>query len=210
MEREHAPLAKGLFHSIPPRAHPVVEPHACSNTIVELTNDQFQILWHTKTGEYCPEEGSRSTESYALVRSTMCTHNGICFFRSNSCSRQIANIISVVERFGRKPLCFSGRIPKRSQYSLRRRAVVFSSIFPLHKTLQSVPIRLTSCIRSTNCDTNIFLLTKDLLHHLSTCMCDSCTFSVPTILLASDLIIVKLVLHTVPYNHGKRFSTNCA
>ena len=41
-----------------PRAHPVVEPHACSHAIVELTNVPDHILWHVKTGEYCPEEGS--------------------------------------------------------------------------------------------------------------------------------------------------------
>ena len=55
--REHAPLTKTLFHSKPPRAHPVVEPHACSHAIVELTNDRDHILWHAKTGEYCSEEG---------------------------------------------------------------------------------------------------------------------------------------------------------
>ena len=60
----------------------------------------------------------RSTELYALVRSTKHTHNGICFFRANSCNRQITNVISVVrvERFGRKSLCSSGRIPTRSPY----------------------------------------------------------------------------------------------
>ena len=56
--REHAPLTKILFHSKPPRAHPVVEPHACSHAIVELTNDRDHILWRAKTGEYCLEEGS--------------------------------------------------------------------------------------------------------------------------------------------------------
>ena len=47
--REHAPLAKTLFHSEPPQAHPVVEPHACSHAIVELTNDWDHIMWHAKT-----------------------------------------------------------------------------------------------------------------------------------------------------------------
>ena len=55
--REHAPLTKTLFHSKPRRAHPVVEPRACSHAIVELTNDRDHDLWHAKTGEYCPEEG---------------------------------------------------------------------------------------------------------------------------------------------------------
>ena len=54
---EHAPLTKASFHSEPPRAHPVVEPHACSHAIVKLTNDRDNILWHAKTGKYCPEEG---------------------------------------------------------------------------------------------------------------------------------------------------------
>ena len=56
--REHSPLTKALFHSEPPRAHPVVEPHGWSHAIVELTNDQDHILGHAKSGEYCPEEGS--------------------------------------------------------------------------------------------------------------------------------------------------------
>ena len=55
---EHAPLTKALFHSEPSRAHPVVEPHACSHAIVELTNDRDHNLRDAKTGEYCPEEGS--------------------------------------------------------------------------------------------------------------------------------------------------------
>ena len=42
--REHARVTKALFHSEPSRAHPVVEPHACSHTIVELTNDRDNIL----------------------------------------------------------------------------------------------------------------------------------------------------------------------
>ena len=56
--REHAPLTKAMFHSEPPRAHPVVEPHTCSHAVVELTNDRDYIMWLAKTGEYCPEEGS--------------------------------------------------------------------------------------------------------------------------------------------------------
>ena len=56
--REHAPLRKTLFHIKPPRAHAVVEPHACLYAVVELTNGRDHILWHAKTGEYCPEEGS--------------------------------------------------------------------------------------------------------------------------------------------------------
>ena len=56
--REHSPLTKALFHSKPLRAHPVVEPHACSHAIVELTNHRDNISWHSKTGEYCPEEDS--------------------------------------------------------------------------------------------------------------------------------------------------------
>ena len=56
--REHAPLMKTLFHIKPPRAHAVVEPHACLHAIVELTNGRDHILWHAKTGEYCSEEGS--------------------------------------------------------------------------------------------------------------------------------------------------------
>ena len=54
--REHAPLTKAVFYTEPPRAHPVVKPYACSHAIVELTNGRDNVLWHAKTGEYCPEE----------------------------------------------------------------------------------------------------------------------------------------------------------
>ena len=89
----------------------------------------------------------RSTESYALVRSIKHTYSGICFFRASSCNRRITNIISVVERFGRKPFCSSGRIPTRSQYSLRRRAMIFSSILPACATSE-VPLQLPHSVRS--------------------------------------------------------------
>ena len=65
-----------------------------------------------------------------LVRSIEHKYGGIRFFRASSCNRRITNIVSVVERFGRKLLYSSGRIPKRSQYSLRRRAKIFSNILP--------------------------------------------------------------------------------
>ena len=131
--REHAPLTEALFHSEPPRAHPIVETYACSHAIVEPTNDRDHILWRTKTGEYGPEEGSVSgVVRFGKVDKTYIRRNS--FFRANSCSRRITNIISVVEWFGRKPLCSSGRIPARSEYSLRRRAMIFSSILPVCAT----------------------------------------------------------------------------
>ena len=70
-------------------------------------------------------------ESRALViRLIKHTYIGMRFFLVTSCSRRITNIISVVERFGRKPLCSSGRVSMRSQYSLKRRAMIFGSILP--------------------------------------------------------------------------------
>ena len=89
----------------------------------------------------------RPTESYALVRSIKHIHNGISFFRANSCSRRITNILSVVERFDRKPLCSSGRIPTRSQYSLRRRAIIFSNILPACAT-SATPLKSPHSVRS--------------------------------------------------------------
>ena len=47
-----------LFYSEPPLAHPVVEPHAWSHAIVELTNDRDHILWYGKTASTGPGEGS--------------------------------------------------------------------------------------------------------------------------------------------------------
>ena len=86
--REHAPLTKTLFHSELPRVHPVVEPHACSHAIVELTNDRDHILWHPKTGEYCLEEGSvNGVVRFGKERWKKHAYNKISFFRANSCSR---------------------------------------------------------------------------------------------------------------------------
>ena len=126
---EQATLKKALFHSEQPRAHPVAEPHACSHAIVELTNDQDQIMWYAKTGEYCPEEGSvNGVIRFGKIDEAYRTYNGIRFFRANSCTRRSTTSISVLKRFDRKPLCSSCGIPMRSQYSLRRRAMIFSSI----------------------------------------------------------------------------------
>ena len=75
-------------------------------------------MWHAKTGEYCPEEGSvNGVVSFGKVDKAYIKR--FLFFRASSCSRQITNIISVVERFGRKLLYSSGRIPTRSPYSLK-------------------------------------------------------------------------------------------
>ena len=75
------------------------------------------------------------------------TLNGVLFFRANSCRRRITNIISLVERFSRKPLCFSCRIPMRSQYSLKWRAMVSSSILPACATSE-IPLWLSHSSRS--------------------------------------------------------------
>ena len=53
-----------LLYSAPPRAHPVVEPHACSHAIVELTNDRDHILWYGKTSSTV-QGRVRPKESYA-------------------------------------------------------------------------------------------------------------------------------------------------
>ena len=99
-----------------------------------------------------PKRGStvqrrvRSTESYALRRSIKHIYSGIRFFRANSCNRRIVSIITVVERFGRKPLCSSGRIPTLSQYSLRGRAIIFSSILPACATSE-MPLLVAHSVR---------------------------------------------------------------
>ena len=56
--REHARLAQAMFYSEPPRAHPVVEPRACSHAMGELINNRDHILRGAKTVECCSEEGS--------------------------------------------------------------------------------------------------------------------------------------------------------
>ena len=84
---EYGPLPKALFYSERPRAHSIVESHACSQAIVELVNDRYHILRHAKTASTA-QRRVRSTESYALLRSIKQTYNGICFFRANSCNRR--------------------------------------------------------------------------------------------------------------------------
>ena len=56
--REHATLTKTLFHDEPPRAHAVVEPHACLHAIVELNSNRNHPLRHAEVGEYYPQECS--------------------------------------------------------------------------------------------------------------------------------------------------------
>ena len=68
--------------------------------------------------------------------------------RQLHCNRRITNIILVVARFGRKPLCPSGRIPTRSQYSLRRRAMIFTSILPACATSE-MPLQMPHSVRSS-------------------------------------------------------------
>ena len=88
----------------------------CSRRMAEM------IFCGTPKRANTVQEKVRSTESYALLRSIKHTKNGIRFVPASTCSRQVPNIIPMVKRFGRKPLCYSGRIPTRSQYSLRWRA----------------------------------------------------------------------------------------
>ena len=57
----------------------------------------------------------RSTVSYAFWRSMKHMKRYILAFRPVSCSLSTTNIMSVVERFGRNPHCFSGNSPFASQ-----------------------------------------------------------------------------------------------
>ena len=112
--REHAPLTKALFHSKPPQVHPIIEPHAWSHAIMESTNDRDNIWWHAETGGYYQGEGSVNGVLRFGIRTIKHTYNEIRFCRVNFCSPRITNMISGAERFRRKPLCSSGRIPMRS------------------------------------------------------------------------------------------------
>ena len=94
------------------------------------------ILCRTPKRASTVQRRIRSTESCALIRSIKHTYGGIRFFRASSCNRRLRNIISVVERFGRKQLYSSGKIPTRSQYSLRLRAITVSSILPACATIE--------------------------------------------------------------------------
>ena len=90
----------------------------------------------------------RPRKSYALlVRSTNHTYNGLGFIRARFCNRRITNIIIVVEQFYRKSPCSSGRIPTCSQYSLGRRATIFSIILPAYANSE-IPLLLLHSVRS--------------------------------------------------------------
>ena len=111
---------------------------ACHRGTDEWPNHSF---WYVKTREYCPEEGSingivrfgRVDKAYIHGRNSIL---------QRQLSRQITNITLLVERFGWKPLYSSGMIPTRSQYSLRRRARIISSILPACAT-SAMPLLLS-------------------------------------------------------------------
>ena len=97
-------------------------------------------FWYVKTRKYCPEEGLiNGVVSFGRVDKAYV--HGIRFLSANSCSRRITNITLLVERFGWKPLYSSGMISTRSQYSLRRRARIFSRILPACAT-SAMPLSL--------------------------------------------------------------------
>ena len=82
-----------------------------------------------------------------MVRSIKHAYKRVRFFRANTCRCQITCIISVVKRLGLNPLCFYGRIPTRSLYWLRRRAMIVSSIL-LACTTSEIPLKLPHSVRS--------------------------------------------------------------
>ena len=106
---------------------------------------------------------ARSMESYALVRSIKHTYNGICFYRANFYVQRITNIMSVVERFGWKLLCSSVRVSMHSQYSLRRRAMIFSRILLACATSEVFAALFPTLLFVEHHDDRIF----PLLRHLS-------------------------------------------
>ena len=124
-----------LFRRELPLAHSVVESHAWSHVIMELTNDRDHFFCHAKMGDYCLDEDSVKRVVRFGSRVDKHTYGVIRFFYANSYSRRTTNIVSVVQLFGQKPLCSSDRITARSKDSpLSRRAMIFSSILPVCTT----------------------------------------------------------------------------
>ena len=82
-----------------------------------------------------------------MVRSIKHTFKRARFFRANICRCRITYITPVVKQFGLNPLCFYGRIPTRSLYWLRRRAMIVSSIL-LACTTSEIPLKLPHSVRS--------------------------------------------------------------
>ena len=140
--REHESLTKALVHNESPRTHPVVEPHACSHAIMELMNDRDNILWHAKTGECCPEADSvNGIVRFGKVDKAYIRRNSSLSRQLLYYSGRIKNIISVVERF--ETIMFLQQDPHGLTVvsSLRRRAMILSSILPACVTSE-IPLYL--------------------------------------------------------------------
>ena len=73
---------------------------------------------------------TRSTESYAFARSMKQISREVLLVRPSSWSLRTTNIISVVERWGRKPDYSLGRIPASSQKSPSRLATILRRTLP--------------------------------------------------------------------------------
>ena len=141
-----ARLTKALFYNELHQSHPVIESHACSHAIVGLTNDRDHLLWHATKGERSSEEGSiNGVVRFGKVDKAYIKRAR--FFRANTCRCRITYITSVVKQFGLNPLCFYGRIPTRSIFWLRRRAMIVSSIL-LACTTSEIPLKLPHSFRS--------------------------------------------------------------
>lgn len=59
--RKHTLLAEALFHGEPARSldqNAVIDPYAWPHATVELTGGRNNLLWHTKAGDYFPQDCS--------------------------------------------------------------------------------------------------------------------------------------------------------
>ena len=70
---------------------------ACHYEVDERPNQV--VLWPIKTGEYCPEKDLVNGDVRFGKKVKKDTYDGINFFRANSCSKRITDIISVVDQF---------------------------------------------------------------------------------------------------------------
>ena len=126
-------MAKTLANIEPRQKVSIIQLYANPHTIVEYADDLDHHRRNSKTGNIF-HSSTQSIRSYLFARLIKQASIEVLLVRPNPCSLRTTNLISAVQRWGRKPRCSSGRIPAFSQKSSRQ----------LHTTLwRTLPVCAT-------------------------------------------------------------------
>ena len=111
-------------------------PFSCTRAripIVEYADDLDHHRQNSKAGNIF-HSSTQSTKSYPFARLINKAFIEVLLVRRNPCSLRTTNLISVVQRWGRKPHCSSGRIPAFSQKSQRQLDTILRRTLPVCAT----------------------------------------------------------------------------